>query len=135
MILRSEVATLKRIASHSVQADVGLLLRYWNGEDCEPGVDLQEVWLRVQRADWELTKRMIPMVTVGFLAELARKLAASFIRKVDAVATEREWASFPAVVMDAVTAWGSWAILCFVTITGMPIPQTVHIGRVRFYAR
>lgn len=135
MILRSEVTTSNRLASHSVHADVALLLRYWNGEDCEQGADLQEVWLRVERADWELTRHLLPAVTINCLIDLSRKIRVSFRRKMAGVRREREWRSYPAVLASTGCAWLSLAALCFARLTYVPIRYTFHIGRIQFYAR
>lgn len=136
MILRSEVTTSNRIASHSVGADVALLLRYWNGEDCEPGVDLQEVWRRVQRADRDLTRQMLPVVTISVLAELARKIRVSFTRKMAHVGREREWSSFFRVITEATAACGSWLLLCMGALFAFPpVEKTPHFGRIHFFAR
>lgn len=135
LILRSEVEFLQVSARNSVRMDVALLLRYWNGEDCEPGVDLQAVWQRVQQADRDLTRQLLPVVTFSVLSDLARKIRVSFGRKMAIVGQEREWTSLFRVLGETAWAVWSWANLCAGALGAFPIEKTVHFGRIHFFAR
>lgn len=135
MILKTEIEFADNAQAYSVRVDISLLLRYWDGEDCEPGADLEAAWRRVQRADRALTREMLPVVGIDCLLAMARKIHVSFKRKMAAIQAEREWRSFPDVLVSTASAWASLAALCWSRATFAHVRYAYHLGTINFYSR